>query len=193
MSFHDTKTLTPGEGGTLARNDPRDLERAEVLLQKGTNRADFLRGQVAKYCWVDLGSNFELSELHAAMGALRARALDVGPRTRCAPTASPRRLLSRSTSSGCHCPRRRRARGSSASSRRAACSQRSTSWLSTCPRWWCHSAPNRVTARWRSERARRGRIVGFVDVDLEVHCSFIPAVLAELAGSKRSVRRSSRV
>lgn len=66
MSFHETKTLTTGEGGTLALNDPRDLERAEVLLQKGTNRADFLRGQVAKYCWVELGSSFELSELHAA-------------------------------------------------------------------------------------------------------------------------------
>jgi dTDP-4-amino-4,6-dideoxygalactose transaminase len=66
MSFHETKTFTTGEGGTLALNDPRDLERAEVLLQKGTNRASFLRGQVAKYCWVDIGSSFELSELHAA-------------------------------------------------------------------------------------------------------------------------------
>jgi len=66
MSFHETKALTTGEGGTLALNDPRDFERAEVLLQKGTNRASFLRGQVAQYRWVDLGSSFELSELHAA-------------------------------------------------------------------------------------------------------------------------------
>jgi dTDP-4-amino-4,6-dideoxygalactose transaminase len=65
-SFHETKALTTGEGGALALNDPRDFERAEVLLQKGTDRASFLRGQVGKYCWIDLGSSFELSELHAA-------------------------------------------------------------------------------------------------------------------------------
>lgn len=66
LSFHETKTVTCGEGGALAINDPRLIERAEILLNKGTDRARFLRGQVASYSWQDLGSSYELSELHAA-------------------------------------------------------------------------------------------------------------------------------
>jgi dTDP-4-amino-4,6-dideoxygalactose transaminase len=66
LSFHETKTVTCGEGGALALNDPRLIERAEILLHKGTDRARFLRGQVGSYSWQDLGSSYELSELHAA-------------------------------------------------------------------------------------------------------------------------------
>ncbi len=67
LSFHDTKNLTCGEGGALVINDPALIERAEILRQKGTNRSKFLRGQIDKYGWVDLGSSFLPSELLAAM------------------------------------------------------------------------------------------------------------------------------
>lgn len=67
LSFHDTKNITCGEGGALVINDPALIERAEILRQKGTNRSKFLRGQVDKYGWVDLGSSFLPSELLAAM------------------------------------------------------------------------------------------------------------------------------
>jgi dTDP-4-amino-4,6-dideoxygalactose transaminase len=66
VSFHETKTITCGEGGALAVNDEALLARAEILLQKGTDRAQFLRGQVRSYSWHGLGSSFEMSELHAA-------------------------------------------------------------------------------------------------------------------------------
>jgi dTDP-4-amino-4,6-dideoxygalactose transaminase len=66
LSFHETKNLTCGEGGALSVNDRRFVERAEILRAKGTNRARFLRGQVDKYTWVDLGSSYLPSELSAA-------------------------------------------------------------------------------------------------------------------------------
>jgi len=66
LSFHETKNVTSGEGGALLVNDPRLVERAEVLRTKGTDRARFLRGEVDKYTWVDLGSSYGLSELNAA-------------------------------------------------------------------------------------------------------------------------------
>jgi len=66
LSFHETKNLTCGEGGALLVNDPRFIERAEILRAKGTNRARFLRGQVDKYTWVDVGSSYLPSELSAA-------------------------------------------------------------------------------------------------------------------------------
>lgn len=66
LSFHATKNITCGEGGALIINDPRDIERAEVVRDKGTDRAQFLRGGVQKYSWVDMGSSYSLSELSAA-------------------------------------------------------------------------------------------------------------------------------
>jgi len=66
MSFHETKNITCGEGGALAINDPQYAERAEVLREKGTNRSQFLRGQVDKYTWVDVGSSWVLSDILAA-------------------------------------------------------------------------------------------------------------------------------
>jgi dTDP-4-amino-4,6-dideoxygalactose transaminase len=66
LSFHETKNLTCGEGGALLVNRPEWVERAEILQEKGTNRSQFLRGQVDKYTWVDLGSSFLTSEINAA-------------------------------------------------------------------------------------------------------------------------------
>jgi dTDP-4-amino-4,6-dideoxygalactose transaminase len=66
QSFHETKNLTCGEGGALLVNDPRFEERAEVLREKGTNRAQMFRGQVAKYTWVDIGSSYVMSDVLAA-------------------------------------------------------------------------------------------------------------------------------
>jgi dTDP-4-amino-4,6-dideoxygalactose transaminase len=66
LSFHETKNLTCGEGGALIVNRPDWVERAEILQEKGTNRSQFLRGQVDKYTWVDLGSSFLTSEVNAA-------------------------------------------------------------------------------------------------------------------------------
>ena len=67
QSFHETKNLTCGEGGALLINDDALIERAEVAREKGTNRSRFFRGQVDKYTWVDVGSNYLCSELQAAL------------------------------------------------------------------------------------------------------------------------------
>ncbi len=66
FSFHETKNVISGEGGMLAINDPRFMERAEIIWEKGTNRSAFFRGEVDKYNWVDIGSSFLPSELTAA-------------------------------------------------------------------------------------------------------------------------------
>ncbi len=65
-SFHETKNIICGEGGLLSVNDQYYQERAEVVWEKGTNRAAFFRGEVDKYNWVDVGSSYLLSELNAA-------------------------------------------------------------------------------------------------------------------------------
>lgn len=65
-SFHETKNYSMGEGGAILLNDPKLVERAEIIREKGTNRANFLRGQVDKYTWVDIGSSYLPSELNAA-------------------------------------------------------------------------------------------------------------------------------
>ena len=67
QSFHDTKNVHSGEGGALLVNDPALVERAEILREKGTDRSRFIRGQVDKYSWVDLGSSYLMSELNAAV------------------------------------------------------------------------------------------------------------------------------
>lgn len=66
QSFHETKNITCGEGGALLINDERFTERAEILRDKGTNRRQFLRGQVDKYTWVDIGSSYPMSDILAA-------------------------------------------------------------------------------------------------------------------------------
>jgi len=66
FSFHETKNIISGEGGMLAINDERFMHRAEIIWEKGTNRAEFFRGEVNKYGWVDTGSSFLPSEVIAA-------------------------------------------------------------------------------------------------------------------------------
>ena len=66
FSFHETKNIISGEGGMLAINDERFIHRAEIIWEKGTNRAEFFRGEVNKYGWVDTGSSFLPSEIIAA-------------------------------------------------------------------------------------------------------------------------------
>ena len=66
FSFHETKNIIAGEGGMLCINDERFIRRAEIIWEKGTNRAEFFRGEVNKYGWVDTGSSFLPSEVIAA-------------------------------------------------------------------------------------------------------------------------------
>ncbi len=66
FSFHETKNIQAGEGGMLAINDPKFIKRAEIIWEKGTNRAEFFRGEVNKYGWVDIGSSFLPSDVIAA-------------------------------------------------------------------------------------------------------------------------------
>jgi dTDP-4-amino-4,6-dideoxygalactose transaminase len=66
QSFHETKNITCGEGGALLVNNPSFAERAEIIREKGTNRARFFRGQVDKYSWVDVGSSYVMSDILAA-------------------------------------------------------------------------------------------------------------------------------
>ena len=65
-SFHETKNYSMGEGGALLIRDPQYNERAEILREKGTDRSQFLRGQVDKYTWIDFGDSYLPSELNAA-------------------------------------------------------------------------------------------------------------------------------
>ena len=76
LSFHETKNLTCGEGGALVINDPRLVERAEILREKGTNRSRFFRGEIDRYTWVDIGSSYLPSDILAAYlwAQLEARA-----------------------------------------------------------------------------------------------------------------------
>jgi dTDP-4-amino-4,6-dideoxygalactose transaminase len=66
FSFHETKNIISGEGGMLVINDKRFIHRSEIIWEKGTNRAEFFRGEVNKYGWVDIGSSFLPSEVIAA-------------------------------------------------------------------------------------------------------------------------------
>lgn len=67
LSFHETKNFACGEGGALVINDPRYIERAEIIREKGTNRSRFFRGQIDKYTWVDVGSSYLPSDILAAI------------------------------------------------------------------------------------------------------------------------------
>ena len=77
FSFHETKNIQSGEGGLLAINDERFITRAEIIWEKGTNRAEFFRGEVNKYGWVDLGSSFLPSEIIAAFLWAQLENLDI--------------------------------------------------------------------------------------------------------------------
>ncbi|WP_251391967.1 dTDP-4-amino-4,6-dideoxygalactose transaminase [Mediterraneibacter agrestimuris] len=65
-SFHETKNYSMGEGGALLIKDCSNIERAEIIREKGTNRSKFFRGEIDKYTWVDAGSSYLPSELNAA-------------------------------------------------------------------------------------------------------------------------------
>lgn len=66
ISFHETKNVTCGHGGLLIVNDEQFIEQAEILRDKGTNRSSFVRGEVDKYTWLDIGSSYAISDLAAA-------------------------------------------------------------------------------------------------------------------------------
>lgn len=77
FSFHETKNVTSGgEGGLLSVNDEAYLRRAEIIWEKGTNRAEFFRGMVNKYGWVDTGSSFLPSEINSAFLWAQLESLD---------------------------------------------------------------------------------------------------------------------
>jgi dTDP-4-amino-4,6-dideoxygalactose transaminase len=66
LSFHETKNFSCGEGGALILKDASHIERAEIIREKGTDRSRFIRGQVDKYTWTDIGSSYILSDMLAA-------------------------------------------------------------------------------------------------------------------------------
>ena len=77
FSFHETKNITAGgEGGLFVVNDERFVRRAEIIWEKGTNRAEFFRGMVNKYGWVDTGSSFLPSEINSAFLLAQLENLD---------------------------------------------------------------------------------------------------------------------
>ena len=76
LSFHETKNVSCGEGGALVVDDPDLARRAEIVREKGTNRASFLRGEVDKYTWIAEGSSYVLSDLLAAVLGVQLDKLD---------------------------------------------------------------------------------------------------------------------
>ena len=76
FSFHETKNVISGEGGCLCINDDRFIRRAEIIWEKGTNRAEYFRGEVNKYGWVDTGSSFLPSEVISAFLWAQLESLD---------------------------------------------------------------------------------------------------------------------
>ncbi|MBP5260412.1 MAG: dTDP-4-amino-4,6-dideoxygalactose transaminase, partial [Paludibacteraceae bacterium] len=82
FSFHETKNIIAGEGGLLAINDERFIRRSEIIWEKGTNRAEYFRGEVNKYGWVDTGSSFLPSEIVAAFLWAQLENLDAIQRRR---------------------------------------------------------------------------------------------------------------
>lgn len=76
FSFHNTKNIVAGEGGAFVTNDLAINQRAEIIREKGTNRSAFLRGEVDKYTWVDVGSSYVVSDLLAALLLAQLRRID---------------------------------------------------------------------------------------------------------------------
>jgi dTDP-4-amino-4,6-dideoxygalactose transaminase len=76
QSFHETKSVTCGEGGALLINEPQYVERADIIREKGTDRSRFFRGEVDKYTWVDVGSSYLPSDVLAAFLCAQLEACD---------------------------------------------------------------------------------------------------------------------
>ncbi len=76
FSFHETKNIISGEGGLLVINDEKLAKRAEIIWEKGTNRASFFRGEIDKYGWVDIGSSFLPSDIIAAFLYAQLESID---------------------------------------------------------------------------------------------------------------------
>lgn len=76
FSFHETKNFVAGEGGAILINDESMMERAEVLREKGTNRSQFIRGEVDKYTWMDVGSSYLPSDILAAVLLAQLEVMD---------------------------------------------------------------------------------------------------------------------
>ena len=76
FSFHDSKNIQCGEGGMLVVNNLRFFERADVIWEKGTNRSLFMKGQINRYEWIDIGSSFLMSELHAAFLTAQLKSIE---------------------------------------------------------------------------------------------------------------------
>ena len=76
ISFHESKNISCGEGGCLIVNNEKYKSRAEIILEKGTNRSDFRRGEVNKYEWIDIGASYLLSDINAAMLLAQLEQLD---------------------------------------------------------------------------------------------------------------------
>jgi dTDP-4-amino-4,6-dideoxygalactose transaminase len=83
-SFHETKNIIAGEAGALAINDPRFLDRAQMLREKGTDRHRFLTGEVARYTWQDIGSSYVPGEIVAAFLAAQLEHMEEITRRRLA-------------------------------------------------------------------------------------------------------------
>ncbi|MBN1930147.1 MAG: dTDP-4-amino-4,6-dideoxygalactose transaminase [Desulfobacterales bacterium] len=83
FSFHETKNIQCGEGGMLVINDERFSRRAEIIWEKGTNRAEFFRGETNKYGWVDIGSSFLPSDIIAAFLFAQLEELEDIQKRRC--------------------------------------------------------------------------------------------------------------
>ena len=93
LSFHETKNFTCGEGGALVLNDARDVDAAHILLDKGTNRRQFLDGAVDKYTWQGVGSSFGMSDLLAAFLVGQLERAESIQRARRGAAVTYRRLL----------------------------------------------------------------------------------------------------
>jgi len=76
FSFHETKNISCGEGGMLSINDERFIKRAEIIWEKGTNRAAFYRGEIDKYNWIDIGSSFLPSDMLASFLFMQLQELE---------------------------------------------------------------------------------------------------------------------
>ncbi|MCB1015177.1 MAG: dTDP-4-amino-4,6-dideoxygalactose transaminase [Acidimicrobiales bacterium] len=76
LSFHETKNVTCGEGGALVLSDPALVSRAEIIREKGTNRSQFIRGEVNRYAWMDVGSSYLLSDVLAGVLASQLEEAD---------------------------------------------------------------------------------------------------------------------
>lgn len=76
-SFHETKNIISGEGGAIAINNPKFIERAEIIREKGTNRSKYFRGEVDKYTWVDIGSSYLSSDILAAFLYAQLENMDI--------------------------------------------------------------------------------------------------------------------